>query len=188
MSRAPAPTAILHMPDSPDGAVLRAGLTSMRIPSEPRDRDTALRRLVEGTNSVLIIGISRAARPTSPTLLQFDSLLPRGECRKRVFLTRLIDGRVSPSDRQRAASLRFPHFYSEFDAGDCEETCPRCWIGAEAVTNLCARHGLTRHAAWVVLHRLMRLSLVEHVTHDRPFIDGTFFYRFAGLPPKGALS
>jgi hypothetical protein len=84
--------------------------------------------------------------------------------------------------------LRFPHFYSEFDAGDCEETYPRCWIGAEAVTNLCARHGLTRHAAWVVLHRLMRLSLVEHVTHDRPFIDGTFFYRFAGLPPKGALS
>lgn len=351
MSRACAPTAILHMPDSPGGAVLRAGLTAMRIPGEPRDRDTALRRLAEGTNCVLFIDISRAARSTSPTLLQLDSLLPRGECRKRVFLTRLVDGHVSPSDRQWAASLGFAHFYSEFDAADCEGTLrsaldavagtfsmspadsgelqryvralgqdrpaaspraliravtdlsaealatllaesldiqdrtyrlqtysqcfvgseavawiarryripkqeavavgqalgtlgllahvvqehpfrdenlfyrmaispvvdrldmgelwrslrggqgvrladrsylgtiyPRCWIGAEAVANLCARHGLTRHAAWVVLHRLMQLNLVEHVTHDRPFIDGTFFYRFAGLPPKGVSS
>jgi hypothetical protein len=36
----------------------------------------------------------------------------------------------------------------------------------------------------VVLHRLMQLDPVEHVTRDRPFIDGTFFARFAGLPSR----
>lgn len=63
---------------------------------------------------------------------------------------------------------------------------PRCWIGSEAVDRLVARHGLQRPDAWVLLHRLMQFGLIEHVTHARPFIDGTFYYRFAGLPADGS--
>lgn len=120
MSRTTAPTAILHMPDSPAGAVLRAGLMAMRTPSEPRARDTALRWLTERAGCVLFIDISHAARPTGPTLPRLDSLLARSECRQRVFLTRLVDGHVSRSDRQWAASLGFAHFFAEFAVADCE--------------------------------------------------------------------
>lgn len=61
-------------------------------------------------------------------------------------------------------------------------TYPACWIGAEAVEHLCRHHGFDRNEAWLVLHRLMQFGLIEHVTQDRPFIDGNFFYRFVGLP------
>lgn len=61
-------------------------------------------------------------------------------------------------------------------------TYPACWIGAEAVEHLCRHHGLDRHEAWLILHRLMQFGLIEHVTRDRPLIDGNFFYRFVGLP------
>lgn len=53
-----------------------------------------------------------------------------------------------------------------------------CWIGAEAVDALVARHGLPRLEAWLALHRLMQFGLVEHVTQARPFIDGDYYYRF----------
>lgn len=62
---------------------------------------------------------------------------------------------------------------------------PRCWIGSEGVDHLVARHSLQRHDAWVLLHRLMQFGLIEHVVHARPFIDGAFYYRFAGLPADG---
>ena len=62
------------------------------------------------------------------------------------------------------------------------KTYPNCWIGAEAVDRLCAVFEIARHEAWLVLHRLMQFGLIEHVTHSRPMVDGTFFYRFAGLP------
>ena len=60
-----------------------------------------------------------------------------------------------------------------------------CWVGAEAVDCLCAQFDLARHDAWLALHRLMQFGLIEHVAHARPFIDGAFFYRFAGLPADG---
>ena len=59
---------------------------------------------------------------------------------------------------------------------------PHCWLGSEAVDRLVALNGLQRHDAWVWLHRLMQFGLIEHVTHARPFVDGTFYYRFTGLP------
>lgn len=59
---------------------------------------------------------------------------------------------------------------------------PRCWIGSDAVDHLVARHRLRRHDAWVSLHRLMQFGLIDHVTHARRFIDGTFNYRFTGVP------
>lgn len=54
-----------------------------------------------------------------------------------------------------------------------------CWIGQQAVDLLCQRHHISRLEAWLLLHRLMQFGLFEHVTRDRPFVDGEFFYRFA---------
>lgn len=62
----------------------------------------------------------------------------------------------------------------------------RCWIGADAVSHLCAHFGLARHEAWMVLHRLMQFGLIEHVTQARPMIDGAYFYRWIGLPDGGS--
>ena len=59
------------------------------------------------------------------------------------------------------------------------KTYPRCWIGSDAVDLLVSRHSLERHQAWIVLHRLMQFGVFDHAVHERPFIDGHFFYRFA---------
>lgn len=61
---------------------------------------------------------------------------------------------------------------------------PQCWIGSEAVDRLCSLLGLGRHDAWIVLQRLEQFGLFEHVSGERPMIDGHFFYRFtdAGRP------
>lgn len=55
----------------------------------------------------------------------------------------------------------------------------QCWVGSEAVDALCARWSLRRHDAWVLLHRLAQFGAFAHVTGERPFLDGEFFYRFA---------
>ncbi len=68
------------------------------------------------------------------------------------------------------------------DRSHLGKTYAACWIGAEAVACLCAPYGLARHEAWLALHRLMQFGLIEHAAHARPFVDGAFFYRFAGLP------
>lgn len=125
MSRAPTPEAILDLPDSPARAALRAGLMAMRVPpgtlpSDRRGRETVLRQLGEHPESVVFIDISRGGASTQSTLLQLDSQIPRGEPRRRVFLTRLAGGHVSDSDRNWASSLGFTHLFPEFDADDCE--------------------------------------------------------------------
>lgn len=61
---------------------------------------------------------------------------------------------------------------------------PRCWVGAEAVDHLVARHALARHDACVLLHRLMQFGLIEHVVRAQPFIDGAYFYRCVGMPAR----
>lgn len=71
------------------------------------------------------------------------------------------------------------------DRGHLGKTYERCWIGAEAVDRLVQWHGIARHDAWIVLHRLMQFGLVAHVAQARPVIDGHFFYRFTGLPADG---
>lgn len=65
------------------------------------------------------------------------------------------------------------------------KTYEQCWVGAEAVDRLVGWHGLQRHDAWIVLHRLMQFGLIEHVVRARPIIDGAFFYRFSGVPAAG---
>ena len=64
------------------------------------------------------------------------------------------------------------------------KTYPSCWVGAEAVDHLMVVHGLKRHDAWVLLHRLMQFGLIVHVTQSRPVIDGAFYYRFTGMPAE----
>lgn len=58
-------------------------------------------------------------------------------------------------------------------------TYEECWVGSEAVDLLCSRWGLRRHDAWVLMHRLAQFGMFVHVTGERPFLDGEFFYRFA---------
>jgi hypothetical protein len=60
------------------------------------------------------------------------------------------------------------------------KTYTECWVGSEAIDWLVQVQSLERHDAWVLLHRLMQFGLIEHVTRSRSFIDGYFFYRFAG--------
>lgn len=63
------------------------------------------------------------------------------------------------------------------------KTYPRCWVGSEGVSWLVERQALTRTDAWLVLHRLMQFGLIEHVTNERPMIDGNFYYRFTDTAP-----
>lgn len=68
------------------------------------------------------------------------------------------------------------------------KTYARCWIGTEAVDLFVGRLSLERHQAWIVLHRLMQFGAFDHVTAERPFIDGHFFYRFAPVLDKALVS
>lgn len=125
MNQATIPTAILDLPDVPARGALRAGLMAMRVlpgalPGERSRRHTALRQLAEDPQTVAFIDISRSGPSTPLTLLQLNAQLPRGEPRKRVFLTRLAGGHVSESDRTWAAALGFAHLYAEFAPDDCE--------------------------------------------------------------------
>ncbi len=125
MSRAPLPTALLDLPDTPARTALRAGLMAMRVhpqalAGDRRGRESVLRQLADRPELVAFIDISQGPSSRRPTLLQLDSQLPRGEPRKRVFLTRLAGGHVTDSDRNWAASLGFAHLFPEFDPGDCE--------------------------------------------------------------------
>lgn len=53
-----------------------------------------------------------------------------------------------------------------------------CWIGSQAVDVLCARYGIARHEAAIVLQRLMRFGLIQHVKHTHTFADAVDYYRF----------
>ncbi len=57
-----------------------------------------------------------------------------------------------------------------------------CFVGAEAVAQLATSHKLSRFDAWLALHRLAQWGFIEHVLHEKPFIDGTFFYRWVAAP------
>jgi hypothetical protein len=56
---------------------------------------------------------------------------------------------------------------------------PNSFVGSEAVSQIARQHSLHRHDAWIILHRFERLGLIEHVAHERGFIDGHYFYHFA---------
>jgi Domain found in Dishevelled, Egl-10, and Pleckstrin (DEP) len=75
--------------------------------------------------------------------------------------------------------LRGPAGVSVADRSYLGKNYPQCWVGSEAVDHLTADRSMSRFEAWLVLHRLMQFGLIEHVVHERPFIDGNFYYRFA---------
>jgi hypothetical protein len=182
MSRRPAPTMILDLPDLPARNALHAGLMAMRVPrgtlpADHRGREAVLRQLVDHPETVAFIDISRSERSMRPTLLQLDAQIPRGEWRRRVFLTRLADSHVSESDRRWAASLGFPHLFPGFDADECEGNLRTALDKTVAVGQALGKLGLLVHVAQ------------EHpLLDDRLFIDGTFFYRFSGLPSTSGAS
>ena len=125
MRRTPIPTAILDLPDTSARSALRAGLMAMRVhpealPADPRARGLVARELGGHPEVVAFVDISSSQSAPRLSLLQLDSLLPRGDLRRRVFLTRLAGGHVSQPDRNWAASLGFNHLFAEFDASDCE--------------------------------------------------------------------
>ncbi|MGE0331238.1 MAG: hypothetical protein AB7P37_11150 [Ramlibacter sp.] len=76
-------------------------------------------------------------------------------------------------------------------------TYARCFVGAEAVQWLSKRLKLRSHEAEILLNRLLRFGLIEHVTGEHPVRDGHFFYRFtvpqpamasrAGYAPMGGV-
>lgn len=53
-----------------------------------------------------------------------------------------------------------------------------CFVGSEATDWLMDRHHLTVGEAETVGQRLVDLGVLHHVTDERGFIDGPFFYRF----------
>lgn len=65
-------------------------------------------------------------------------------------------------------------------------TYTQCFVGAEAVQWLAKRLKLRAHEAEILLNRLMRFGLIEHVTGDHPVRDGNFFYRFTSRRPAAA--
>jgi Domain found in Dishevelled, Egl-10, and Pleckstrin (DEP) len=55
---------------------------------------------------------------------------------------------------------------------------PACFVGSEAVDWLTRQSKVKRHDAEIILNRLYRLNMIEHVAHAHEVRDGLFFYRF----------
>jgi hypothetical protein len=125
MLRDTLPTAMIGLPALAGRTALRAGLMAMRVtpcnlPSDRRSRDIVLQRLGLHPETVVFLDVSRGASATAPTLPQLDAVMPRDHSRRRVFLTRLSDGHVSPGERRWARALGFADLLAEFDPADCE--------------------------------------------------------------------
>jgi hypothetical protein len=74
--------------------------------------------------------------------------------------------------------LREPTGVAVADRKYLAKTYANCFVGSEAVSWVAGRFKLRRHEAEILLNRLHRLHLIEHVTRDHPVRDGNFFYRF----------
>jgi hypothetical protein len=61
---------------------------------------------------------------------------------------------------------------------------PNCFVGSEAVDWLVRGYGLSREEAVDLGQALLEAGAIHHVVKERPFLDGTFFYRFGGGDPK----
>ena len=63
-------------------------------------------------------------------------------------------------------------------AGNKLKLYPNCFVGNEAVSWLSDRLKISREEAIEVGQRLIDENWIHHVTHEQPFQDGNFFYRF----------
>lgn len=55
---------------------------------------------------------------------------------------------------------------------------PACFVGSQAIDFLVRRWSIDRLDAWVLMHRIERLGVFEHVTQEHGFQDGNFFFHF----------
>lgn len=114
---------LLDLPAGASRNALRAGLMASNIPPNdmPVDRlqrDAVLRALADREDTVVFLDISRSASGKGARLLELDALIPKGTCRRRVFLTRLEGGHVSVADRRWVQALGFADLYPEFSRAD----------------------------------------------------------------------
>ena len=77
-----------------------------------------LSSLHQHPRSVVFVDIS--PRPDRPRLLELDAAMPRGPARARVFLTRLVGGHVSASERRWVGQLGFADLLCGLDSQDSE--------------------------------------------------------------------
>ena len=123
MASIPATSVVLDLPQGTSRSALRAGLMASNIPPSDMPRDTQqraalLRSLAEQRTTFVFLDISPLRQGEKPGLLDLDTLIPPGECRQRVFLTRLEGGHVSLADRHWVRSLGFADLYPEFSIAD----------------------------------------------------------------------
>jgi hypothetical protein len=123
MASIPATSVVLDLPQGASRSALRAGLMASHIPPSdmPRDarqRAELLQDLVEQRNTFFFIDIAALNHGENLSLLDLNRLIPQGDCRQRVFLTRLEGDHVSLADRYWVRSLGFADLYPEFSIAD----------------------------------------------------------------------
>lgn len=123
MASIPTTSVVLDLPQGASRSVLRAGLMASSIPPSDMPMDTPqraalLQGLAERSNTFVFIDISPLADSDKPDLFDLNTLIPQGDCRRRVFLTRLEGGHVSLVDRHWVRSLGFADLYPEFSSAD----------------------------------------------------------------------
>lgn len=123
MANTPKISVLLDLPTGASRSALRAGLMASNLPptdlpTDKHQRDAVLGGLADREEAVVFIDISHLADSRRPGILELDALVPKGESRRRVFLTRLEGGHVSLADRRWVQSLGFADIFPEFSSAD----------------------------------------------------------------------
>jgi Domain found in Dishevelled, Egl-10, and Pleckstrin (DEP) len=78
-------------------------------------------------------------------------------------------------------SIKVPHKGAGVEVANrtyLTTTYPMCFIGSQAVDFLTHRWAINRLDAWVLMNRIEKLGIFEHVTQEHGFQDGNFFFHF----------
>lgn len=141
MASTPRISVLLDLPAGNSRSALRAGLMASNLPptdmpADQRQRDAVLRGLAERDEAVVFVDISHRAGSRRPGILELDAQIPKGVCRRRVFLTRLEGGNVSQADRRWVQALGFADLYPEFSSADCAGELGQALDGIHALFSL----------------------------------------------------
>lgn len=141
MASTPKISVLLDLPAGAGRSALRTGLMAANLPptdmpADQRQRSAALCGLADRDQAVVFIDISHRTDGSRPGILELDALIPKGVCRRRVFLTRLAGGHVSLADRRWVQSLGFADLYPEFSSADSEGSLGQALEGIHALFSL----------------------------------------------------